>query len=128
MRWISLAVRSGVGFKQVVSCGGLACLGLCWTGLRRLDVRQTSWIGPMHVLFRLDFFLMSCLLMFIMFDDLDRLMIYASTVFILHDRSYLFKHVICTEHSAITLYMLSTLFCRMSYKPVGRRLRSCMSS
>jgi len=57
MRWISLAVRSGVGFKQVVSYGGLACLSLCWTGLRRLDVRETSWIGPMHVLFRLDLFL-----------------------------------------------------------------------
>jgi len=48
--------------------------------------------------------------MFIMFDDLDRLMIYASTVFILHDRSYLFKHVFYTVHSAIVLYMLSTLF------------------
>jgi hypothetical protein len=66
--------------------------------------------------------------MFIMFDDLDRLMIYASTVFILHDRSYLFKHVFCTIHSAIMLYMLLTLFCRMSYKPVGRQLCSCMSS
>ena len=71
MRWISLAVRSGVGFKQVVSYGGLACLGLCWTGLRRLDVRETSWIGPMHVLFRLDLFLwaaclcLSCLMILI---------------------------------------------------------------
>jgi hypothetical protein len=66
--------------------------------------------------------------MFIMFDDLDRLMIYAFTVFTLHNRSCLLEHAFCIVHSAIMLYMLLTLFCRMSHKPVGRQLCSCMSS